>query len=137
MEAFFADHGLDKLAILHNNCVFYGNTAVCGTRGWFFEEETGGEHDRKIMLREVGRLETSLKAALDREKLCFLHYPPKYRNYECPAILALLREYGVKLCCYGHIHSKGCNSAFRGEWEGTQYKLISADYLDFIPLKIR
>ena len=37
-----------------------------------------GEHDKKIMLREVGRLEASLKAAGDRTKLVFLHYPPKY-----------------------------------------------------------
>ena len=30
----------------------------------------------KVFHRELQRLETSLKAAGDREKLCFLHYPP-------------------------------------------------------------
>ena len=78
------------LSILHNNFIPYGDYAICGTRGWFFEEECGGEHDRKIMLREVGRLEASLKAAGERPKLVFLHYPPIYQGYECPEILSLL-----------------------------------------------
>ena len=62
MRAFFESNGLHRLSLLHNNCALYGDAAVCGTRGWFFEEETGGEHDKKIMQREIGRLEISLKA---------------------------------------------------------------------------
>ena len=56
-----------------------------------------------MLLREIGRLETSLKAAGEHEKLVFLHYPPLYQGYRCPEILRLLKEYGVKLCCYGHL----------------------------------
>ena len=137
MNAFFAANGLDTLSLLHNNCLFWEGLALCGTRGWFFEEETGGAHDKKIMLREIGRLETSLKAAGEAEKLAFLHYPPLYLNYRCPGILDLLARYGVRECCYGHIHSKGCRSAFLGEDNSVRYRLVSADYLDFIPLKIR
>ena len=66
-----------------------------------------------MLLREVGRLETSLKAAGDREKLCFLHYPPLYQGYQCPEILRLLREYGVKVCCYGHLHGASHRRACR------------------------
>ena len=133
---FFDANGIRSVDILHNNCFFYGDVALCGTRGWFFEEETGTPHDKKIMLREIGRLETSLKAAGEREKLVFLHYPPLYQKYECPEILALLRDYGVKLCCYGHIHGKGCRLAFNG-WRGaTEYRLVSADAVDFTPVKI-
>ena len=36
MKAFFAENGFSTLDILHNNCHFYGETALCGTRGWFF-----------------------------------------------------------------------------------------------------
>ena len=133
---FFDANGIRSVDILHNNCFFYGDVALCGTRGWFFEEETGTPHDKKIMLREIGRLETSLKAAGEREKLVFLHYPPLYQKYECPEILSLLRDYGVKLCCYGHIHGKGCRLAFNG-WRGaTEYRLVSADAVDFTPVKI-
>ena len=74
--------GIETIEILNNNCRWYGDTALCGTRGWFYEEERGGAHDKKIMLRELGRLETSLKCAGEREKLVFLHYPPKYACYE-------------------------------------------------------
>ena len=42
----------------------------------------------------------------------------------------------MKQCCYGHIHSKGCASAFNGEYGGTLFRLVSADYLDFVPAKI-
>lgn len=38
MNAFFAANGFTRLHILHNNCALYGDAALCGTRGWFFEE---------------------------------------------------------------------------------------------------
>ena len=65
-------------------------------RGWFYEETKGEAHDRKIMLREVGRLETSLKAAGDRTKLVFLHYPPKYLAMSARTIWTLLDAYHVR-----------------------------------------
>ena len=134
---FFAANGISTIEILNNNCLFYGETALCGTRGWFYEEERGSEHDRKIMLRELGRLEASLKAAGEREKLAFLHYPPKFAAYECPEILEMLGRYGVKECYYGHIHGKGCSAAFRGVKNGVKYELVSADQLMFRPLRVR
>lgn len=135
-KRFFVENGIDTIDILNNNCFEYGGYALCGTRGWFYEEERGGEHDKKVMRREIMRLETSLKAAGEREKLVFLHYPPIYMNYKCPEILALLKEHAVRLCCYGHIHGKGCRYAFNGWHDGTQYKLVSADFVDFTPVKL-
>ena len=133
---FFSDNGITTIDILHNNCFLYEDTAICGTRGWFYEEETGDAHDRKIMLREVGRLRTSLEAAGERKKIVFLHYPPIYLRYRCEEILALLREYRVRLCCYGHIHGKGCRMSFNGSVGGTEFRLVSADHLGFEPMKI-
>lgn len=135
--AFFEQQGFTDISILHNNCYFYGDeVAVCGTRGWFFEEEKGDAHDQKVMAREILRLETSLKAAGERQKYVFLHYPPRYQGYECPEILDLLEQYGVPMCVYGHIHDKGCSYAFTGIHRGTQYRLVSADHVNFIPQKI-
>ena len=132
----FEANGIDSLEILNNNCLLYGDYALCGTRGWFYEEETGGEHDKKIMRREILRLEASLNAAGEREKLVFLHYPPIYQKYECPEILELLEKHRVKLCCYGHIHGKGIYAAFNG-WRGcTEFHLVSADAVDFKPVKL-
>ena len=134
---FFEENGISTIDILHNNCFYYGDTALCGTRGWFYEEERSASHDKKIMLREIGRLETSLKAAGGKSKIVFLHYPPKFLNYECPEILELLVKYGVSECCYGHIHGKGCPAAFQGVKNGVSFRLVSADYLMFKPIKLR
>ena len=133
---FFREKGFDSLQILHNNSYVYGDYALCGTRGWFYEEETGGEHDEKIRRREILRLEASLKSAGEREKLVFLHYPPIYQKYRCEEILELLERYGVSLCCYGHIHGKGCFAAFNGWVGGTRFRLLSADAVDFTPVKL-
>ena len=32
MQRFFDENGLTSLEILHNNCLFYGDLALCGTR---------------------------------------------------------------------------------------------------------
>ncbi|MGI5977098.1 MAG: metallophosphoesterase [Candidatus Limivicinus sp.] len=136
IKKFFSDNEIDTIDILHNNSFRYGDYALCGTRGWFYEEEKGGEHDKKIMRREVMRLEASLKSAGDAKKIVFLHYPPIYMNYRCEEILNLLKAYEVRLCCYGHIHGKGCRFAFNGWQGGTEFKLVSADFVNFTPVRL-
>ena len=37
MKRFFAENGLDTFEILYNNCLYYNDIALCGTRGWFYE----------------------------------------------------------------------------------------------------
>ena len=111
----------------------YGEYAVCGTRGWFLEEDA---HNVKVLNREAGRLEASLKAAGDRQVCCFLHYPPLYQGYECPEILSLLEKYHVKQCCYGHLHGPAIRRRLEGIRGETAFSLISADYLGFVPKKI-
>jgi len=135
-KSFFERNGIDSIEILHNNCHFYGGAAICGTRGWFYEEETGTGHDKKIMDRELGRLETSLKAAGERDKYVFLHYPPKFGSYECAEILELFEKYGVAMCLSGHIHGRSLKNIFEGEYRGTVYKTVSADRLGFEPVKV-
>ncbi len=132
MERFFQENGFDTLNILHNNCYEYGEYALCGTRGWFYEE-TG---DQKVFRRELIRLEASLKAAGERRKLCFLHYPPCYQGYACAEIMALLEQYGVERCYYGHLHGGSHKLAVEGRYGAVEYHLVSADYLRFQPQKI-
>ena len=129
-------NGYEKLSVLNNNSFEYGDYAICGTRGWFFEEEKSGTHDEKVFRRELLRLEASLKAAGDREKLVFLHYPPRYRGYECPEILELLERYGVRSCCYGHLHGESHKLALQGPFNGVDYRLVAADYVDFKPVTV-
>lgn len=133
---FCQENGFENLYLLNNNCYEYGDYAICGTRGWFFEEERSGQHDEKVFKRELIRLEASLKAAGEKTKYVFLHYPPRYKGYECGEILALLEKYDVKRCFYGHLHGGSHRLAMEGLWDGVDFKLCAADYLGFKPFKV-
>ena len=132
---FCEEKELRSLELLHNNCIFYGDYAVCGTRGWFLEEDQK-PHNAKVLAREVMRLEVSLQAAGEKPILCFLHYPPLYQGYECPEILSVLEKYRVERCYYGHPHGPTIRRRMEGSRGNTEFSLISADYLGFIPKKI-
>lgn len=135
-QKFCQNNGFENFNILNNNCFEYENWAICGTRGWFFEEERHGSHDEKVFKRELIRLESSLKAAGEREKMVFLHYPPRYRGYECTEILELLKRYQVRRCFYGHLHGGSHKLALEGMWDGIEYRLVAADYINFKPYPV-
>ena len=86
--------------------------------------------------REALRLEASFKAAGERPILCFLHYPPLYQGYRCPELLELIDRYRAERCYYGHLHGPTHRRAFEGRRGETDYALVSADYLGFVPKKI-
>lgn len=135
MRRFLDEKNITTLDFLHNNCFFYKEWALCGTRGWFLEENQKAP-DAKVLNREVMRLETSLQAAQGEPILCFLHYPPLYQGYQCPEILSVLQKYPVKACYYGHLHGPVIRRAIEEERSGIAFSLISADHLAFIPKKI-
>ena len=130
---FCAENGFENMHLLNNNCFEYEDWAICGTRGWFFEEERSGEHDEKVFRRELCRLEASLKAAGEKRKMVFLHYPPRYKGYECREILELLEKYEVRRCFYGHLHGGSHKLAMEGLWDGVEFRLVAADYINFQP----
>lgn len=133
---FCQEQGFSNQLILNNNHYEYDGFAICGTRGWFFEEERSSDHDGKVFRRELMRLEASLKSAGDLPKIVFLHYPPRYRGYECTEILDLLKKYEVRQCFYGHLHGASHGLAMEGLWDGVEYRLVSADRLNFRPFKV-
>lgn len=138
IDAFLAENGLDSIRILFNNAYTVGEYAVCGTRGWFLENDT--PEDIKVLNREVGRLKMSLDAAVKTglEPVVFLHYPPYYRGIECAEITDVLTSYGIKKCYYGHIHGKrNFRLAFEGEYKGINFRLISCDRVGFMPVLVR
>ena len=140
MNAFLEENHFQNIEFLHNNCFFYEKTAICGTRGWFFEEDFKESHDEKIFRRELIRLEASLKAGRagnPDEILCFLHYPPIYANFRCGEIIDLMKRYGVSRCIYGHLHSDSLRWAVTGMQEGIDFTLVSGDYVDFTPVLLK
>lgn len=136
VDNFLAENHFDSLKILFNNAYEYGNYAICGTRGWINEQ--GEKVDKKVLLREVGRLKTSLECGkqMGKEPIAFLHYPPVYGTTECPEMLSVLKEYNVKKCYYGHIHGSGFYYAIDGVYKQINYRLVSCDYTQFRPVKV-
>lgn len=133
---FCEGNGFSDQWILNNNHYEYEGWAICGTRGWFFEEERGSDHDEKVFKRELIRLEASLQSAGDLPKIVFLHYPPLYKGYRCDEIIELLSRYEVRQCFYGHLHGASHGLALEGQWDGVEYRLVAADKLNFQPYKV-
>ena len=133
---FCQENGFSDQWILNNNHYEYDGYAICGTRGWFYEEDRSSQHDEKVFKRELMRLEASLKSAGDLHKIVFLHYPPKYKGYECQEILELLKRYEVRRCYYGHLHGASHGLAMEGQWDGIEFHLVSADKLGFRPFLV-
>jgi predicted phosphohydrolase len=133
MERFFSDNSLESIKILFNNAYEAGDFCVCGTRGWFFDDESDAQ--AKLISREVGRLNLSLDAAekTGKEPIVFLHYPPLSNNAKCDEIYDTLVRRGVKRCFYAHLHGEAHRYAFQGKSDGITFSLISGDYLKFCP----
>lgn len=137
VEQFIADEGFSTLRVLFNNAYEYGNHSICGTRGWV-NEKSADAGDKKVILREAGRLRLSLEEGrkLGKPPIAFLHYPPAYYIYVCREILDVLKEYGVSKCYYGHIHGSGHAYAVDGVFEGIDFRLVAGDYTQFRPVKV-
>ena len=131
MNKFIEENNFDSINILQNNSYTVDGISVCGSRGWMFESSE--EHDEKILSREVGRIKMSLDSAVNENRILFLHYPPITTNSSCNEILDTLKDYGIKKCFYGHLHGMATKYAFEGEYDGIDFKLISADRLSFVP----
>ena len=151
LEELCEAEGFRTLRFLHNNAYEVEDFVVAGSRGWYIDESNRKMPQdadyQKIVAREAIRLELSLTEAvklrdkiesstgIKKEILAFLHFPPSFRGYECPEIIAVLKKYGIKRCYFGHIH--GVYDVPRCvESDGIAYTLTSADFLDFWPLPV-
>ncbi len=136
---FFAANGIGSLFLLQNNSYLCEGMALCGTRGWYSDAGNAPEESdyRKIVAREAARLKLSLDSVSDPvpEKLVFMHFPPLFENYICRPLIDLLHEYRVTRCYFGHIHGVYALPPVT-LFEGIAFHLVSADYLNFIPLPI-
>ncbi len=139
LSAFFEKNNIKTISMLKNTALEVENIAVCGTKGFCYDTDISKDQNAKLLNRETLRLKASLEDANrfgDKEKVVFLHYPPVYRNNCIRELIDCMKEHGVKRCYYGHLHSSGIENGFQGEFEGITFKLISADGIDFCPIKI-
>lgn len=133
METFLNENEMNTIRFLHNSTITVGDFAVCGSRGWFFDAEESA--DNKVLLREAGRLRTSINLAKETglEPVVFLHYPPITQNMVCEEIYNVLLETGIKRCYYGHLHGPSMTRSINSVRDGIEFALISCDFLAFAP----
>ncbi|MDD6799662.1 MAG: metallophosphoesterase [Firmicutes bacterium] len=146
-EDFMRDCGITSIKMLHNNAFLREGKLICGSRGWWNDEKTApkGTDYAKLVARETGRIEQSIRAGEEllksagadpeTEKYVFLHFPPVFRDYSCPEIIAVLEKHGVSRCFYGHIHNT-YDIPHDFVIGSVKYTVVSADYLNFVPMKI-
>lgn len=130
-----------ELTFLRNDFSYYGDVAICGTRGWLCPNDSHyTSHDEKLYRREQIRLRLSLNSAWEagfRRIIVMTHYPPTNDQKEPSGFTGLCEEYGVEKVVYGHLHGEGAFSAsVRGLFRGIEYTLVSADAVKFVPKKI-
>lgn len=131
MNKFLEENNFKTIRFLYNNSIEYEGVSICGSRGWIFESED--DFDEKILRRESLRIRRSLDEATTENKILFLHYPPVMTNAQCREVIDIMHEFNVKRCYYGHLHGDAINYSREGEIEGINFKLISADRLNFTP----
>lgn len=143
MRRFLKENNFKNIDFVYNTACEFENYIIAGTRGWGQNEE--GEN-KKLLKREVARLELSLEKAAklnekkEKEILVFLHYPPitnsNIINNEISDFIKTMKKYDIRRCYYGHLHSNSIKEAIEGRYYGIDFKLVSADGLEFKLLKI-
>jgi predicted phosphohydrolase len=124
---------LKSIEFLVNDIYVSDKLVVSGVRGW--NEETSSQiEDKRIFDRELRRLEMSLRLTKNYNlyKIVMLHFPPFNSDKRPNDFVALMKEYNVNKCVYGHLHGNdGHKLAIEGNVEGIDFLCVSSDYLDF------
>lgn len=137
MKRFFDENGITTIDFIYNSSVCVDGVSVCGTRGWMLESMSATDNDKKIIAREAGRLVRSLESADEStERIVVMHYPPVYDGNAAQEFIDIMHDFGVKRCFYGHLHSGSIKKADTGTLFDINFCLVSADAIDFLPIKI-
>lgn len=137
MRNFIEENHFQNIDFIYNNAYEFENKVIVGTRGWTFGED---EESKKMLNREATRLELSIKNGIkmygeEKEMIAFMHYPPILKqnilNNEINIFIEILNKYQIKKCFFGHLHSMAILEAVEGNYYGIDFKLVSADALDF------
>ena len=137
IKKFLQEKEIKNIEILYNNSYEYEDKIIVGTRGWTISDE---EEDKKIINREIIRLELSIQDGIQKfgtkkEILVSMHYPPitihQTQKNQTTEFIKTMQKYNIKKCIYGHLHGASIKEAVQGKINEIDLKLVSADALDF------
>ena len=138
MRNFLEENKLKNIDFIYNNSYLVENKILTGTRGWNLLDT---ENSSKMIKRESIRLQLAIEDGIkkygdDKEIIVFMHYPPISNTNKKSEFLKILKQYDIKRCYYGHLHGRSHQDAIEGIVDGIEFKLISADYLNFDVIKV-
>ena len=133
MKTFLKENKYTNIDFLYNNSFLIEDKIIVGTRGWNLLES---DNSKKMINRESVRLKLSIENGISKfgegkEIIVFMHYPPITQNMSSSEFINIMKQYNIKKCFYGHLHGASHNDAVEGIVEGIDFKLVSADYLNF------
>ena len=143
MTKFFEKNNFDTIRFVQNNSVIISDNnrkiAICGTRGWIIPPLGSIGEDRKIFEREKQRLVLSFQDALRSNPdkiIAAMHYPPVEKDAESSDFIRIMSEFNADECVFGLLHAASHINAPHGVYGGIRLRLVSCDYLNFVPLLI-
>lgn len=152
---------LGMQAIQNDACLIDG-VAVCGTRLWVAPDLTftglpfcapaspamaategerrSKEDNLKLWQREIGRLRLSLRSLARNADLCVVmtHFPPVNDKGEGSKAAQIIEDHRPDHCVFGHLHGidRVQLPRFDLERNGVRYRYVSAEYVNFTPVRI-
>lgn len=137
MRKFLTENNFTDIDFLQNNSFEYGDISICGSRGWVTPQGTLSADDLKIYNHELLRLKMSVDCAKYPDNIIlFTHYPPILKDYRDNPMVDFMNEHNIKKSVFGHIHSSGVRNIAEGDVGGINYRLVSCDYSEFMPVKL-
>lgn len=137
-----------SIKIIQNDAFNWKQCTIGGARLWDTPEFQFGdataeaaptnEDTEKIFVRELGRLEMSLKQLNPQAqcRIAMTHYPPLGPGMLSSRASSLLEKYNINICVFGHLHALKQDQIQFGTKNNIHYYLTACDYLDFKPIKI-
>ncbi|OPX84308.1 MAG: Calcineurin-like phosphoesterase [Pelotomaculum sp. PtaB.Bin104] len=128
-----------NMQVIQNDHLVFGDIAICGSRGWSCPNEVNfTEEDMKIYRRELIRMENSLVGVKGKAGtiIAMTHFMPTNERHEKSSLIDLFQRYRVHSVVYGHLHSEAVKFRLQDCAWGINFHLVSADFIDFTPVKI-
>ncbi len=122
-----------SIKAIHNNALLINDVAIGGTRLW----DCDTPENEKIYVRELGRLEMSLKAMQPaKRRIAMTHYPPIGFDLAPSRPSAIFERFGIDTVVFGHLHSLPQDKPLFGVARGVHYHLTAADFIYFKPIAL-
>ncbi len=141
---YFKEKNFD-MELIQYNAIRYNNYIISGVRGWDYSEDMD-ENNLKKYNKELMRFDLcieSVKELLNKykniEKVIFMmHYPPFTAEFPSTPFLNRIKEQKdiIDIVVFGHLHKIKNKKFYNKNIENIEFKLVSADIVDFDLVKI-